>query len=189
MSLRWKVALTLAIIAVVGVGAVSLLTYRTTDSRLHQEIDRSLVVATDRFLRRPGLAPGSAVIDVPDRPLGIEQFVVQVSDPDGNVLAATAGISLPMTAPDVGPDGRSVPSFTSVETPEGIDYRVRTFRVPVGIVQLGRDLSETNSILDDLRRELAVTALSVAVIAAVIDRKSTRLNSSHEWISRMPSSA
>ena len=27
------------------------------------------------------------------------------------------------------------------------------------------------------------------VVAAAIDRKSTRLNSSHEWISRMPSSA
>ena len=28
-----------------------------------------------------------------------------------------------------------------------------------------------------------------AVLAARADRKSTRLNSSHEWISRMPSSA
>ena len=26
-------------------------------------------------------------------------------------------------------------------------------------------------------------------VAAYVDRKSTRLNSSHEWISRMPSSA
>ena len=31
--------------------------------------------------------------------------------------------------------------------------------------------------------------LETAARAAMADRKSTRLNSSHEWISRMPSSA
>ena len=34
-----------------------------------------------------------------------------------------------------------------------------------------------------------IGSLSVAVAASQVDRKSTRLNSSHEWISRMPSSA
>ena len=32
-------------------------------------------------------------------------------------------------------------------------------------------------------------AISMAKEGAVVDRKSTRLNSSHEWISRMPSAA
>ena len=38
-------------------------------------------------------------------------------------------------------------------------------------------------------REPVVKALWAADPERAIDRKSTRLNSSHEWISRMPSSA
>ena len=36
---------------------------------------------------------------------------------------------------------------------------------------------------------LAINGASAALMVSDIDRKSTRLNSSHEWISRMPSSA
>ena len=41
----------------------------------------------------------------------------------------------------------------------------------------------------DELREFADIAPSVADAVQRLDRKSTRLNSSHEWISRMPSSA
>ena len=46
----------------------------------------------------------------------------------------------------------------------------------------------------DIRRDGGVARMSdpemiEGIKAAVSDRKSTRLNSSHEWISRMPSSA
>ena len=34
-----------------------------------------------------------------------------------------------------------------------------------------------------------INAYTLALAALLLDRKSTRLNSSHEWISRMPSSA
>ena len=76
MSLRWKIALLLAVVVTIGVGTSSILTYRTTDTRLNDEVDRSLVTATERFLRRPDLGRGRAVIDVPERPLGVELFVV-----------------------------------------------------------------------------------------------------------------
>ena len=168
MSLRWKVALLLAAVVTVGVGTSSILTYRTTDSRLHDEVDRSLVTATERFLRRPGVGRGTAVIDVPDRPLGVELFVVQVLDANGKVLASTEGVSLPITAPRVDSRGQVVPGFDTVKTSEGVDYRVRSVAVSVGVVQLGRDLTETSSILGDLRRRLFITSLSIVVIAAVI---------------------
>lgn len=50
MSLRLKVAILLAVIVSVGVTAVSIITYRATDTRLMEEVDRSLVQATERFL-------------------------------------------------------------------------------------------------------------------------------------------
>ena len=40
--------------------------------------------------------------------------------------------------------------------------------------------------LENIRQDLFINNLS---IAQIIDRKSTRLNSSHEFVSRMPSSA
>ena len=172
MSLRLKIAVSLAVIVSIGVAAVSLVSYRTTHTRLMEEVDRSLVQATERFLQRPGggrpFRPGSTVINIPERPLGIEQFVVQVSDLSGTVLAATDGVSLPITPVGVGPGGESVPTFVSVTSLEGIDYRVRTVALPQGVVQLGRDLTENDNVLVDLRQRMAVVAVVVAVVAALI---------------------
>lgn len=172
MSLRWKVAALLAVIVSIGVAAVSYITYRTTDTRLMEEVDRSLVQATERFLQRPNanrpFRPGNTVINIPERPLGIEQFVVQVSDRSGDVLASTEGVSLPMTAVDVNDLGETRPSFESVTTAEGVDYRVRTVAVTLGVVQLGRDLTETNSVLADLRARMLIIAIAVAAVAALV---------------------
>lgn len=172
MSLRLRIAVLFAVIVSVGVAAVSFVTYRTTDTRLMEEVDRSLVQATERFLQRPGggrpFRPDSTVINIPERPLGIEQFVVQVSDLSGDVLAATDGVSLPLTPVGVGADGRSVPTFASVTSLEGVDYRVRTVALQLGVVQLGRDLSENQNVLADLRQRMALVAVVVAAIAAII---------------------
>ena len=39
------------------------------------------------------------------------------------------------------------------------------------------------------RVEIPLLVLAVKIVAELLDRKSTRLNSSHEFVSRMPSSA
>ena len=56
---------------------------------------------------------------------------------------------------------------------------------------LGARAKFRNSLLSRAGREFwNRNALTPATdVLAIIDRKSTRLNSSHEWISRMPSSA
>jgi len=172
VSLRLKVAILLAVIVSVGVTAVSIITYRATDTRLMEEVDRSLVQATERFLQLPGRnrpnVPGRTVINIPERPLGVEQFVVQVSDLSGNVLASTEGVSLPITVAGVATDGSSTPAYSSVTTAEGIDYRVRTVQVSTGVVQLGRDLTENLNVLHDLRERMVLVAAIVAVIAALV---------------------
>ena len=62
-----------------------------------------------------------------------------------------------------------------------------------GLVHLS-DLSWTEAGEEALRKfkkgdELEAVVLAIDVERERVDRKSTRLNSSHEWISRMPSSA
>ena len=58
--------------------------------------------------------------------------------------------------------------------------------VPIGcvIVHEGKIIARGYN-----RRNTDKNTLSHAELNAIRDRKSTRLNSSHEWISRMPSSA
>ena len=40
-----------------------------------------------------------------------------------------------------------------------------------------------------MKKGKQILAIIGIILLVVLDRKSTRLNSSHEWISRMPSSA
>ena len=92
MSLRWKLMLILVLLVGLATTVVGVVSYQTTESRLMTEIDRSLIQATERFLERPNNdrpnRPGrGVVINIPERPLGIEQYVVQVTDLVGVVLA------------------------------------------------------------------------------------------------------
>ena len=76
--------------------------------------------------------------------------------------------------------------------------RIPDSRAKIGIIRIpsfyrdfqGADNNEENfaSTARDVSRELA-RFKAAGGVDAIIDRKSTRLNSSHEWISRMPSSA
>ena len=173
MSLRLKIALALAVLAAAGSAAVGISTFRSTEDRLITEIDRSLATASERFLDlRDGPGgrgdgdgrPNRPVILVPERPLGVEQYVVQVTDVAGEVLAATSGVTLPAPEP-LAPNTARLETLSSAEGP---DYRVRTVEVEIGVVQMGRDLTETQNVLVDLRRTVWTIAIVVTVVAAVL---------------------
>ena len=176
MSLRWKLTLALAVIAALGTGVVGLLSYQSTQSRLMTEIDRSLVNATNGFLDRRGGGrgdrPGSfdnLRLSIPERPLGIEQFVVQLVEPSGDVVAATEGVDLPVTEDVialVGGDG--APWLSTERADDGSEYRLRSFATPIGVVRVGRDLAETQNVLDDLRTRAVLLSTLVAMVAAVV---------------------
>lgn len=176
MSLRWKLTLALAIIAAVGTGVVGVLSYQSTQSRLMTEIDRSLNNATDGFLSRRGGGrgdrPGSfdnLRLSIPERPLGIEQFIVQLIDPDGQVLAATEGVDLQVTA-DVMTlmNGNGEPWFSTESATDDATYRLRSFATPIGVVRVGRDLTETENVLADVRSRAILLSTVVALVAAMI---------------------
>lgn len=175
MSLRWKLTLALAIIAALGTGLVGALSYQSTQSRLMTEIDRSLVNATDRFLDRRGGGrgdrPGSfdnLRLSIPERPLGIEQFVVQLIDPSGEVLAATEGVTIPVTEQVMSLMGGDGEPLLSTERADDASYRLRSFATPIGVVRVGRDLTETDNVLADLRTRAVLLSTLVAAVAAVV---------------------
>lgn len=178
-SLRRKLVALLAAISAVTAGSVGAVSYRSMQTRLQTEIDRSLVQATDRFLDGPNggrvTRPGGRFsIVIPDRPLGIEQYVVQVTSQDGAVIGATAGVNLPVVSADARRRLDSdVALYRTVTSAEGDRYRIRAVGIdlpglPGLVLQLGRDYSETDNVLADLRLRVLIIGSAVVVIAALV---------------------
>jgi len=173
MSLRWKLMLLLVVIVGGATTTVGILSYQSTEDRMMTEIDNSLGTATNVLLNRrdsnrPGRQNNGGMIVIPDRPLGIEQYVVQLTDRDGNVLGATTGIALPPMKLKVDNQGIERPVIATLIGADGIQYRVRAEGFSVGIVQLGRDLSEVDNVLTDLRTRTILTGVIVALLSAIV---------------------
>ena len=172
MTLRAKLALVLASLAAAAAVGVGWLSYDATQSRMLTEIDRTLVNSSrardgdDRLPVRGG--PGRELIVPGDRLVGVGLEVIQVLDSSGAVLVGTTGVTLPVNDAE-----RSVAAagqgevLRSVTGSDGRKFRVLTRATRYGALQLGRDLSEMNRVLHDLReRILMVGAIAVALAAA-----------------------
>ena len=71
---------------------------------------------------------------------------------------------------------------TPINTPMKTNLRL----MPLSLDEEGHNIEEYRSIIRALNYTAVLTRLD---IATAVDRKSTRLNSSHRSLSRMPSSA
>ena len=162
MSLRWKIALTLSLLAVAATAAIGVASYRLTSSRLMAEVDRSLEGVQERLPR------GRLDNDVlPDRG-PFDGFDAQVIDPSGGVTASTFDAPVAPSSSAVRAIG--VPGADLFETFDigGTDYRVRTIGRPRGALQVARSLEETDRVLRSLRIRTLLVSLVVAAVAIVI---------------------
>ena len=60
------------------------------------------------------------------------------------------------------------PVIATLTGADGIQYRVRAEGFSMGIVQLGRDLSEVENVLTDLRSRTVLTGVIVALLSAIL---------------------
>jgi two-component system, OmpR family, sensor histidine kinase MprB len=189
MSLRAKLALVLGLLAALAATSVGWLSYDATRDRMLSEIDNTLHSANDiRGNRIPGDLPGVGPGVVPGvvtggglggtvpagngngngdtpRPFGIEQFVTQVLGPDGRRVRGTVDVTLPISDEEVRIARLGVGQLLSTVTAsDGHTYRVLTRADKGSTLQLGRDLSEMEHVLADLRgRILLVGAIAVGI--------------------------
>jgi len=174
VSLRLRVALALALVTALASAGVGIISYRLTSDRLYTAVDESLVEATQVVLtRRIGdRFPERGPFD------GLD---VQVTRSDGTVLQSTFPRELSVTRELLDlRAGRT--ALADVEL--GRDrYRVLFVGLDGGLVQVGRDLRETERVLDALRARTlalvaavtAVAALAGALIAGRVTRPLRRL--------------
>jgi two-component system sensor histidine kinase MprB len=159
VSLRWKVAVSLAAIAVLSTIAIGMAGYRTTRSQLVAEIDRSLEGAEGvlrQELTRPGRLPERGPLS------GLDARVIT---PDGRVVESTFPVDLPVTDDDLVVGSRE--RIATVETDAG-SYRVRTVAFPRGVIQVGRPLDEVERVLRELRARVLLWSLVVGAAASAV---------------------
>ena len=177
MSLRWRIAIGLAIIAalVSAFGAAG--AYLTTARQLEHGIDDSLLARAatlDRLGRRGPPPPGPGALPEPDScppPGAVEPAAAaQLVAADGTVRACIEGApTLPVDTADrvIARDG-GTPRLRTV-TVGHTRYRVLTVPRPTGgALQTARALDETEAVLASLRLRLLVLSVVATVTAALL---------------------
>ncbi|MCD9625456.1 HAMP domain-containing sensor histidine kinase [Rhabdothermincola salaria] len=172
MTLRSKIALALAVLAGLAALAVASAAYVATGARLEAEVDESLNQNARRILNVDGRVRDALCAgQVAPRPRGpLDELTgpgatVQCLAPDGEVIGSTGAVELPVDATDraIAADGVGVRTRT-VDI-DGEPYRIQTAAAAGGgAVQIARDYSESQRILDGLRRQLL--AIGIVVTAA-----------------------
>ena len=199
MSLRLRLALLFAVVVAIGIGIASAAAYFTTERALRDEIDDFLVVRADEINEGVRVAPAPGA-DVGGRPApadgpgdngssgdAVDAFidifafdpdsVIQVIDEQGEVIGRQGG-SLPVDETDLEIARGGKRKIRNVR--DGRDrYRVITRHLDSGgAVQVGRELDETNRVLQRLGNSFALIGLGLALVAAaagwIVARGTTR---------------
>jgi two-component system sensor histidine kinase MprB len=160
MSLRWKIALALAGVALVATTAVGIVSYRTTAGRLIDEVDRSIEQAVPQvsIAGRSGRVPAPGLLDV---------YWVRVLSDDAHIVATSFEKRVPVGDVDgVFDEPRAYQRST--ESVDGEQFRVHTIGVRGGAVQVARSLDEVDRVLDDLRRRTVLMVVVVSMAAAAL---------------------
>jgi two-component system sensor histidine kinase MprB len=161
VSLRWKIALACAGVALVATASVGIVSYRSTAQRLLTEVDRSIDLAIPQVLTaaRTGDVPAQSVLSM---------FSARMLSDDGRVLQSTFPVDVPVdpALAAVYDDPRAY--VRSTESADGEHLRILTIGLRRGAVQIARSLDETDRVLDDLRRRTALIVVIVSVSAAAI---------------------
>jgi len=174
MTLRVRLALALALLTAIAVTAMALVGYRSTATRLYQEIDHSLTSSGVRFADADGRYAsqvcGRLQANAPDDGDGgpiadLPGTAIQCLDASGARTAASSVEPLPVDANDVLVAGRG--SASSLRTVA--DDRILTVAVHGGgAVQLSRELDEVQHVLANLRARFAVIGASITILAALV---------------------
>jgi two-component system, OmpR family, sensor histidine kinase MprB len=173
VTLRARLALALGALTAAAVTAMAVVGYRTTETRLYDELDRSLTSSATRFSDPDGnyarlvcsQVARNDQVDQGQRELAdLPGTEVQCLGPSGTVLATSSPDPLPVEASDVGLASRGGP--TKLRT-EG-DDRIATVAVRGGAVQLARDVGEVQRVLDSLRTRFAIIGAIVTAAAALV---------------------
>lgn len=163
MGLRWKIALSLAAVALIATFAVGLIGYRSTSARLLDEVDRSIEEATAQMIGRAV----NGRVTMPTRSL-LEVYSVRVLNSDGEEIATSFPAAAPINEGATSVVGRPRALDRQTVTIGDELVRVHTIGLVDGALQVSRSLDEVERVLEDLRERTLVLVLLVSAAAAMV---------------------
>lgn len=186
MSLRWRLALTMAVLAAVPVILGGVVFYATTRYELRSEIDsflerraESLADLGPRVLERPGRPIGLDPRDrLGDLRLTEADSIIQVIGPDDRVIVAFEDADVLPVDPEVLDEVRSSGEavYDDVDLAGGSHRMIIAPLRGDAVVQVARSLAETDDALAGTRNTaLVLTAIAIAAAAAVGGREARRI--------------
>lgn len=168
MSLRARLAMIFAIVAVAGVAVASVLSYVSTRNELDSEVDRFVQRRADEIVQGTRIAPRAGG-PVNGPPIAVEaDAIVQIVDQRGSPSSST-GSRLPVSSEEMKvavSGGQPIDREVAID---GVPFRMRTValrREGQGAVQVARSLAENDDVLVGLRTRLSLVALLVGFAAA-----------------------
>lgn len=172
MSLRTRLALVVSIAVAIAVAIVSVAAYRSTRDETIAEIDRFLRT------RSPlaglieggggGLGPGGGGRGPGAQGVIGDDVVAQLVRVDGTVVLLGEAEPLPVDELDIAIAAGDAPDVIRTIAVGEADFRVFTRHAgPAVAVQVGRDLTETESILSGLRNRLVLIGFAGALLAGL----------------------
>jgi two-component system sensor histidine kinase MprB len=170
-NLRTRFALAFATVAAVVAATVGLLSYHAASERIYQEIDTSLRSAAT------ALANGQTDLLSTPAPPGRgqqrgqpRQVVAQVVSPNGTVTPiGGAAVHLPVTGTTLAiATGPATDRTEVIETDvDDESYRILTMAWPSGgALQVAVEVEDTEHVLGDMAKEIALFSTGVLVVAA-----------------------
>ncbi len=176
MSLRWRLVAVFAVLGAVAIGLATTLAWVTTSRELHDQVDQFLLrrggEVVDGRRSLPGLGSDAGIPGRPG-PAGppasfAPDVSTQVLDEDGRVTA-TSGADLPVGDEDLAVAAGGADRRLATVEVDGVSYRVLTAGLrDGGAVQLARDLTETEDVLDALAGRLLLITVAGAVMAGLV---------------------
>lgn len=162
-SLRVKIAVAMALLVLIATSVVGAISYRSTSSRLIDEVDRSITEASSSLSRTIEVGRQR----VPTRGL-LGVYSVRILNGDGVTVTSSFDAVVPVTneaAAVLGLDGSFDRTTVLVD---GERFRVHTVGTNFGAIQVARSLGETDRVLRDVRTRTARFVLIVSVFAAIV---------------------
>jgi two-component system, OmpR family, sensor histidine kinase MprB len=171
MSLRWRIALALAVLGAVVAAVAALGAFLMTQDQLSSALDESVSTRAREVGNGPdgpdGRADGSIdQIDCPPDAVLRPAAAAQIVRPDGSIAVCLPDGPL-LPAPATEPTGDQV-LLDTVEV-EGSSFRVATHLFHEGgVLQVARAEAEITDVLDLLKVRLGLLTLAVAVGAGLV---------------------
>jgi two-component system sensor histidine kinase MprB len=168
MSLRARLAMIFAMVAIAGVAVASALSYVSTRNELDSEVNRFLDRRADEIVQGTRIAPRAGG-PANGPPIAVEaDAIVQIVDQKGSPSSST-GSQLPVSDAEKTIAVSGGAPIDREVTVDGVPYRMRTValrREGQGAVQVARSLAENDDVLVGLRTRLSLVGLLVGLTAA-----------------------